>query len=275
MNQKNNGELYIKQNYKIIVFGLFIILIAGCVSTKTKTCKDYAKEVIPTYIPLSDSFDQQKFTWKDGSSVLFFTPLGSDISYSVFGNGLRKCFREASNEGENINYLYYDGHTLFCDAKSMKYSKIVYDSNGKILGRNEFEIRPILAPTKFYINVSMKNKNQIVISWSGIEKEILNEIYNTSSIKLQLIKEEIKGIEKINETIIFETEIKNESGLITYTIKDEDLIAPTCKSLPCTSYNFKILSNIQYDNKNKIYKIIDPNFVSCIWTLEDGTKIYD
>lgn len=136
------------------------VLLFGCVKDSAGVsiaCKKYAQELIPNPIAIPESVSYINITWGDNSSSNW-------IWFSRQYGGIN-CFRQGSKEGENVNYLYFN-YTPFSCKEGLKYSKVVLDERGTVLGYREFEMRPTLNQVENSSTYGIADANIISCSWT-------------------------------------------------------------------------------------------------------------
>ncbi|MEA3378727.1 MAG: hypothetical protein U9Q69_03735 [Nanoarchaeota archaeon] len=139
-----------KKRYIVLTFIILILLTVKLTWHEEKgiiigeDCHELARQIIPETMTLSISNaitpEAYRITdrWKDGKLISETTPNFDSI-----------YFIDGSEEGHNPNY-YYFMVLLGEDSKTnpedvyLKYENNVTDENGKIIGKNQFYIRPIL-----------------------------------------------------------------------------------------------------------------------------------
>ncbi|MBI2005600.1 MAG: hypothetical protein HYS80_02455 [Candidatus Aenigmarchaeota archaeon] len=128
-----------------------LVFLAGCTqlnisSMSSGRCHELAEEMIPDKINLLIGTQQNV----PGDWSL---PTGAFGSYESFWNDWSEItapymmsiyFRPGNQEGENVNYYYFEKGKFIYEDNSLKYSKQIINDDGVILGIREFGIAPTL-----------------------------------------------------------------------------------------------------------------------------------
>lgn len=240
-----------------LIFIIFVLVSGqGCEDTQPLsipqrlTCGEKAEELIPNFLIISDEkLTQTDNYYSDRTDVI--TQEGNNC----WDNEVNKeNFRQGSQEGENINYLYFVA-TKGCNG--IVYNKKIISNSGIILGTTTFKWSPIIK----------RKENQIIFKDTYDPEE---DTYSLQWIDSNNYLKDYFKLDKIHFAITKMTLMGTE------TVCEEDLIASQnntfhCKDLAKSGFEgtfdgfiwrFEINPDI-YDNK--IYDIKELEVSDCNW----------
>lgn len=227
----------------------------GTIPTPQKAiCKDKANELIPKYLILSSKdVTQVDNFWTDGMPLKQSGQFCWDYTLTL------ASFRMGSNQGENINYLYFNPDSDYNTACNITYSKQVISAEGNILGTISFTINPILKLREKQIKTNEGEYNgstdTYTFKWSGFDEE-MKKIYGADKITFRIIRPTMSSSDILCE----DESSKDEGEYICKGLAQAGWDGQFGTCLWC--YKFEIKPDI-YDNK--IYEIVEPNIEYCQW----------
>lgn len=218
-------------------------------SLKENSCKEAIDDLIPNVLILSlNKGTQINNYWSDGSFI------EKDGKYCWDKEFTLNDFRKGFEDGENINYYYYND--VDCN---ITFSKQIVDEEGNILGTKKFDIRPVIKLSDKQIETSEgefdASTNKFVFTWNGFNDE-MKELYGSETLELKIVTENLLGSQTI---------CSYESD------EDDDVYYCDGLSLQNAGWEGTFGTCIWCDKfliepdiyNNKIYEIIDSNIQFC------------